>query len=204
MACDRLAAVLDNNDSQRHSDAAAAITKCEAVLNAGQAEIAHVHAERQQDLRSVTLGFLDGQIAFHEHALGQLKAARDNFVSPRYEELVAEGPRFPSLLERAALAQIVPRSALPEPSSFGLPPSGSFTPGTLGVLGNLFAGAAGIVFGRRSASSAIQAQQAFDHTSQDVQSASILSSPSLAASRFVQFLDWTTNSRGEDRKHVST
>ena len=189
------------NDDDPHGKDKLLIAKCEAIINATQAEIAHIHAQRRQDLHKVSTGFLSGQIAFHEHALTQLRAAQNHFASPDYEESALQGPRLPSVLEKAALAPPKILSALPKPSSFGLPPVfTSSIANSYGVFGGMFAGAAGLL-GWRSASSAIQAQQAESHQTKDRNVGLVVSSPTLGASRFVQFLDWTTNSRGEDRKH---
>lgn len=164
------------------------------------AEIEQVHDERQADLRTATVSLLDGQIAFHEHALAQLQAARNHFHSPLYEDLATQGPRLPSLLEKARAEETLP--PLRDPSAFGLPPLAGATSAVLkpiSLLGEVLAGAAGSVLGWRSASSAIRAQQGAGAAAGQSKVAT-LSSPNLASSRFVQFLDWTINNRGEKRE----
>lgn len=178
--------------------------RSEVVLNSLLAEIEHIHTERREDLQKVALTLLNGQIAFHERALVKLQAARVAFEPERLEEFAHQGPRLPSILEKAVLDPPKPKSALPKPSSFGLPAapqSASLKPITR-LVSNLFSGAVSISSSWRSAISAIKAQTPTGTDGgEDLRER--LASPTLASSsRFVQFLDWTMNSRGEQRQYA--
>lgn len=166
-----------------------------------------MHKERTEDLKTTVSSLLDSQIAFHHHALERLREARENLKPQRYEEHSLEGPRLPSILERqttqpaAAYRKKQTIARLPEPSGFGLPGASSVSQtgytlapsGPTSLLGDAMYGAAGTVLGWRSASAAIQAQKGHP---------SARDSASMATSRFVQFLNWSMNSRGEDKKHL--
>jgi hypothetical protein len=173
-------------------------------LNSLLAEMEYIHAERREDLQKMSLTLLNGQIAFHERALARLHAARDAFDPGHTEELAAQGPRLPSILEKAVLEPGLPKPPLSKPSTFGLPAAASST--TLrpisSLVSSLFTSATGLSGTWRSAFSAIKAQSS--PLSTEVNKDELkerLGSPSLASSsRFVQFLDWTMNSRGEQRK----
>jgi len=178
--------------------------KFETVLSAISAEIDQIHQQRQGDLRKTTQTILDGQIAFHERALAQLRNARSLYDEPRHSHLAEEGLRLPPRFEKNALAPLAPQVSLREPSTYGAPGPSHSHHGQANILGSLLAGGSGSLFSWRSASSAIRAQNNDQTGKEEEDAARRLTSPSMAAAnKFVQFLDWTTNARGEQRKYVA-
>lgn len=167
------------------------------MLNAVSAEVDYVHRERSEDLRKVATAMLDAHIAFHEHSLAQLRSARASFSSPTFENLARLGPRVPSKQEQSALK---PQGLRPVPSTSGYgSASVAKTLQPTVMLSSMLTGAAGTLFGWRSASIAIAAQ---GMAANDQVAHNSTGSPQMAMSRFVQFLDWSVNSRGEERKHL--
>jgi len=179
--------------------------RAELVLNSLLAEIEQEHNERREDLQKLALTFLNGQIAFHERTLVKLKAARASFEPNQLIELAHQGVRLPSILEKAVLDPPKSRPALSKASTFGLPaaPQSSTLRPITSLVSTLFSGAVGLSGSWRTAISAIKAQTPIASTAAPEDLRERLGSPTLASSsRFVQFLDWTMNSRGEQRQYA--
>lgn len=194
-----------DNNSQEGCHEKDAQKRAEVALNSLLAEIQNVHTERREDLQRLALTLLNGQIAFHERALLKLRAARATFESGHLEELSQQGLRLPSFLEKAVLDPPKARPALPRPSTYGLPaaPQSTNLRPITSLVSTLFSGAVGLSGSWRSAISAIKAQTPAQSTAEPEDLRERLASPTLASSsRFVQFLDWTMNSRGEQRQYA--
>ncbi|KAF9534384.1 hypothetical protein CPB83DRAFT_844159 [Crepidotus variabilis] len=73
--------------------------RCETVLNTTMAEMDTYHAQKVQDLRSIAVDHLDGEIAFYEQILTRLKTSRAAYDGLQYAEL-ATSPRQPSIYEK--------------------------------------------------------------------------------------------------------
>jgi len=94
------------------------VARCETVLNATMAEMDVYHTQKGEDLKTITVDHLDGEIAFYEQVrkflapmihleltfflrkiLTRLKAARSIYDDPKYTDL-ASSPRLPSIYEK--------------------------------------------------------------------------------------------------------
>lgn len=206
LAQDHVAELIKNSDAEDvKDDIEADKARAEVVLNSLMAEIEHIHNERREDLQKIAVTFLNGQIAFHERALAKLKDARNRFEVDQLEELAHQGPRLPSILEKAVIDPPKAKPALSKASSYGLPAlpqSGNLRPIT-SLVSTLFSSAVGLSGSWRSAISAIKAQNPTTAINGPEDLRERLASPTLASSsRFVQFLDWTMNSRGEHRQYA--
>ncbi|KAF9484995.1 hypothetical protein BDN70DRAFT_871680 [Pholiota conissans] len=75
------------------------VARCETVLNTTIAEMDVYHRQKGEDLKAVTVDYLDGEIAFYEQILTRLKTARALYNEPQYNNL-ASSPRLPSIYEK--------------------------------------------------------------------------------------------------------
>ncbi|KAF8174106.1 hypothetical protein BJ912DRAFT_1024773 [Pholiota molesta] len=75
------------------------VARCETVLNTTMAEMDVYHKQKGEDLKAVTVDYLDGEIMFYEQILTRLKNARNLYNDPQYNEL-ASSPRLPSIYEK--------------------------------------------------------------------------------------------------------
>ncbi|KIM46899.1 hypothetical protein M413DRAFT_440467 [Hebeloma cylindrosporum] len=75
------------------------VGRCETVLNTTMAEMDVYHAQKGEDLKTITVDHLDGEIAFYEQILTRLKAARSTYDNPKFADL-ASSPRLPSIYEK--------------------------------------------------------------------------------------------------------
>lgn len=89
--------------------------RCETVLNVTMAEMDTYHSQKVEDLRSIAVDHLDGEIAFYEQVtrlvkktniilmdyqiLTRLKTARALYDGEKYAEL-GTSPRLPSIYEK--------------------------------------------------------------------------------------------------------
>lgn len=206
LAQDHLSQLLNESSEDNHITEIESVKKrSEVVLNSIQAEIEQIHTERREDLQRLALTILNGQIAFHERALAKLQVAGAAFEPAHLEELAQEGARLPSILERLVLDPPKAKPPLPKASTYGLPaaPTSVAIRPITSLVSTLFSGAVGLSGSWRSALSAIKAQSTALGTGSGEDLRERLGSPTLASSsRFVQFLDWTMNSRGEQRQYA--
>lgn len=72
--------------------------RCETVLNATLSETSQYHDTKNDDLKQLTVTFLDDEIAHHERVLERLKSARKTFDEPGFGAL-GKSPREASRLE---------------------------------------------------------------------------------------------------------
>lgn len=200
-----MAQLISQEDGKNEGDNESSKKRCEIVLNSLLAEIDHIHDERRIDLQETATILLNTQIAFYQRILDKLISARSQFQPEALKDLAEQGPRLPSLLEKHVLVAPKARDPLPEPSSFGLPAAasaGAFPPFS-GVVASMYPGPASVPSILRSAFSAIRAQLPASEGPHGDTLMAPLDSPGFAtSSRFVQFLDWSMNSRGEQRRHA--
>lgn len=72
--------------------------RCETVLNATLSETSQYHDTKNDDLKQLTVTFLDDEIAHHERVLERLKSARKTFDEPGFGAF-GKSPREASRLE---------------------------------------------------------------------------------------------------------
>lgn len=88
----------DDPDTPPSASPMESANRCETVLNATLSETAQYHDTKNDDLKQLTVTFLDDEIAHHERVLERLKQARRTFDEPGFGAL-GNSPREVSRLE---------------------------------------------------------------------------------------------------------